>query len=41
MKRFDLLVRAMKHTETPVRCRIAVTGPEREALIDLIACLCL
>lgn len=37
MKRFDLLVRAMKHTETPVRCRIAGTGPEREALIDLIA----
>jgi len=37
MKRFDLLVRAMKHTETPVRCRIGGTGPEREALIDLIA----
>ncbi|HSS77788.1 MAG TPA: glycosyltransferase family 4 protein [Thermoanaerobaculia bacterium] len=37
MKRFDLLVRAMKHTETPVRCRIAGTGPEREALIELIA----
>jgi glycosyltransferase involved in cell wall biosynthesis len=36
MKRFDLLVRAMKHTETPVRCRIAGTGPEREALSDLI-----
>jgi glycosyltransferase involved in cell wall biosynthesis len=37
LKRFDLLVRAMKHTETPVRCRIAGTGPERDALIDLIA----
>jgi glycosyltransferase involved in cell wall biosynthesis len=37
MKRFDLLVRAMKHTETPVRCRIAGTGPEREALSELIA----
>ncbi len=37
LKRFDLLVRAMKHTETPVRCRIAGTGPERDALIELIA----
>lgn len=37
LKRFDLLVRAMKHTETPVRCRIAGTGPERDELIDLIA----
>ncbi|HEY7215814.1 MAG TPA: glycosyltransferase family 4 protein, partial [Thermoanaerobaculia bacterium] len=37
LKRFDLLVRAMKHTGTPVRCRIAGTGPEREALSDLIA----
>lgn len=37
LKRFDLLVRAMKHTETPVRCRIAGTGPERDALSDLIA----
>jgi glycosyltransferase involved in cell wall biosynthesis len=36
LKRFDLLVRAMKHTETPVRCRIAGTGPERDALSDLI-----
>lgn len=36
LKRFDLLVRAMKHTETPVRCRIAGTGPERDALADLI-----
>ena len=26
----------MKHTETPVRCRIAGTGPERENLQNLI-----
>ena len=32
LKRFDLLIRAMKHTETPVRCKIAGTGPERENL---------
>jgi glycosyltransferase involved in cell wall biosynthesis len=36
LKRFDLLIRAMKHTETPVRCRIAGTGPERERLRELI-----
>jgi glycosyltransferase involved in cell wall biosynthesis len=36
LKRFDLLIRAMKHTETPVRCRIAGTGPERENLENLI-----
>ena len=36
LKRFDLLIRAMKHTETPVRCRIAGTGPERERLQELI-----
>lgn len=36
LKRFDLLIRAMKHTETPVRCRIAGTGPERENLMELI-----
>lgn len=36
MKRFDLLIRAMKHTETPVRCRIAGEGPERENLEALI-----
>jgi glycosyltransferase involved in cell wall biosynthesis len=36
LKRFDLLVRAMKHTETPVRCRIAGTGPERENLEALV-----
>ncbi len=35
LKRFDLLVKAMKHTETPVRCRIAGTGPERESLESL------
>ena len=37
LKRFDLLVRAMKHTETPVRCLIGGTGPERENLAELIA----
>jgi glycosyltransferase involved in cell wall biosynthesis len=37
MKRFDLLVRALKHTETAVRCRIAGSGPEREALAELAA----
>ncbi len=36
LKRFDLLIKAMKHTETPVRCRIAGTGPEKENLQDLI-----
>lgn len=36
LKRFDLLIRAMKQTETPVRCRIAGTGPERENLEALI-----
>jgi glycosyltransferase involved in cell wall biosynthesis len=36
LKRFDLLVRALKHTETPVRCRIAGTGPDREKLEGLI-----
>jgi glycosyltransferase involved in cell wall biosynthesis len=36
MKRFDLLIRAMKHTETPVRCCIGGTGPEKDALADLI-----
>jgi glycosyltransferase involved in cell wall biosynthesis len=36
LKRFDLLVKAMKHTETPVRCRIAGTGPDREKLEALI-----
>ncbi len=37
MKRCDLLLHAMKHTTTPVRCRIAGTGPEREALAELAA----
>lgn len=37
MKRFDLLIRALKHTETPVRCRIAGTGGEREKLLALAA----
>lgn len=32
LKRFDLLIRALERTETPVRCRIAGTGPERENL---------
>lgn len=36
LKRFDLLIKAMKHTETPVRCRIAGTGPEKENLEALI-----
>ncbi len=36
LKRFDLLIKAMKHTETPVRCRIAGTGPDREKLEGLI-----
>ena len=36
LKRFDLLVRAMKHTETPVRCFIGGAGPERENLAALI-----
>lgn len=37
LKRFDLLIRAMKHTEAPVRCRIGGTGPEYDALKDLVA----
>jgi glycosyltransferase involved in cell wall biosynthesis len=32
LKRFDLLIKALQHTETPVRCKIAGTGPERENL---------
>jgi glycosyltransferase involved in cell wall biosynthesis len=32
LKRFDLLIRALQHAETPVRCKIAGTGPERENL---------
>ncbi|HYN22198.1 MAG TPA: glycosyltransferase family 4 protein [Thermoanaerobaculia bacterium] len=37
MKRFDLLIRALGHTETGVRCKIAGTGPEEEPLRQLIA----
>lgn len=37
MKRFDLLLRALPHTETPVRVKIGGTGPEREALAALAA----
>lgn len=37
LKRFDLLIKALQHTETPVRCKIAGTGPERENLQALAA----
>ena len=37
MKRVDLLVRALAHTRTPVRVKIAGRGPEREALERLVA----
>lgn len=37
LKRFDLLIKALQHTETPVRCKIAGTGPERENLEALAA----
>jgi glycosyltransferase involved in cell wall biosynthesis len=37
MKRCDLLIHALKHTATAVRCRIAGSGPEREALAELAA----
>ncbi|HXO22090.1 MAG TPA: glycosyltransferase family 4 protein [Thermoanaerobaculia bacterium] len=37
LKRFDLLLRAMAETRTPVRCRIAGSGPELEALRSLAA----
>ncbi|HVR07796.1 MAG TPA: glycosyltransferase family 4 protein [Thermoanaerobaculia bacterium] len=37
MKRCDLLIHALKHTTTPVRCRIAGSGPEREPLAELAA----
>lgn len=36
IKRFDLLIKAMKHTRTAVRCKIAGSGPEAEALRELI-----
>lgn len=35
MKRFDLLLRAVAAARRPVRCRIAGSGPEREALAAL------
>ncbi len=35
LKRFDLLIRALAETRTPVRCRIAGTGPDLEALMKL------
>jgi glycosyltransferase involved in cell wall biosynthesis len=35
MKRFDLLVRALAHTSTPVRVRIAGSGDQREPLLQL------
>ena len=35
VKRFDLLVRALRHTRSPVRARIAGSGPEREELVAL------
>ncbi|HEV8630080.1 MAG TPA: glycosyltransferase family 4 protein [Thermoanaerobaculia bacterium] len=37
IKRVELLVRAVAHTASPVRARIAGTGPEREALGALAA----
>jgi glycosyltransferase involved in cell wall biosynthesis len=35
MKRFDLLVRALAHTETAVSCVIAGAGPEAQPLAEL------
>jgi len=35
LKRFDLLIRAIAAAQTPVRCKIAGTGPEEGALRDL------
>ncbi len=37
LKRFDLLIRALAETRQPVRCKIAGTGPDREALASLAA----
>jgi glycosyltransferase involved in cell wall biosynthesis len=34
-KRLDLLLRALAHTETPMRCILISTGPERERLEQL------
>jgi glycosyltransferase involved in cell wall biosynthesis len=36
IKRFDLLVRAMKHVRSGVRCKIAGSGPERDELLELV-----
>ncbi len=36
IKRFDHLVRAMKHVKSGVRCKIAGGGPERDDLLALI-----
>lgn len=36
LKRFDLLVRAMEHTGSGLRCVIAGTGPQEEALRERI-----
>ena len=37
LKRFDLLIRALAECQTPVRCKIAGTGPEEGALRALAA----
>jgi glycosyltransferase involved in cell wall biosynthesis len=37
MKRVDLLIETMRHVESNVRCKIAGTGPQREALAERIA----
>jgi glycosyltransferase involved in cell wall biosynthesis len=37
MKRVDLLIRALSHSDSGVRCRIAGTGPQEEPLRRLIA----
>lgn len=37
MKRFDLLLRALKHCETAVRVKLAGSGPESESLAELAA----
>jgi glycosyltransferase involved in cell wall biosynthesis len=36
LKRFDLLIRALPYTESAIRCKIAGTGPEQEALAALV-----
>ena len=36
LKRLDLLLRAMAQTSSPVRCKIAGSGPERDRLASLI-----